>query len=126
MFKAFCKGCQHLDLSGRWLSATYVEVDNLHQKGADDKDEKYPKEPRLVFRLAANPGNDGGTEALRANDTEAADPAADGNVDEHVLVTPSRPYIKRSDDGANNNDTGIREEAGRNDKVLHLLGICDG
>lgn len=80
----------------------------------------------LVLGLSADPGNDGGAEALGRDDTQAADPAADGNVDEHVLVAPSGAGVPGGNDGADEDDASVDEKSRGYDVFLHGLDVCDG
>lgn len=105
---------------------THIKVNNLGKQGADDKDQQDIHEPLVELGDAPDLGENGGTEALGAHDAQAADPAADGDVDQHVLLAPPRSGVEGSDQRADDDEARVGEEARGDDKLLHLLDVVDG
>lgn len=108
------------------MMKTHVEKDNFGKQSAHNKDKQHPQEPLLVFRLAAGPCNDGGAQALGRHDTQATDPAADGDVDQHILLTIFRSDEESDYDGSNNDDACVGEKAWCDDVFLHFFDVGDG
>lgn len=66
------------------------------------------------------------TQTLSRNDAQAANEGADAQVDEHALLSVAGTTPEGNENAAKDNDTGVGEEARRNDIMLHLLNIGNG
>lgn len=126
MFNAFCEVVRwgtFGESPGR--SATHVEVNDLRQERANNKDKQDVEEPVVKLRLAADGRHDGGTQTLCGDDAEPTDPAANGDVDEHIFLA----VLGRDEEGrqgsTDKNDTCVAQETGLYDIMLHLLDIGD-
>lgn len=108
------------------MTKTHVEEDDFGKQGAHNENEQHPQEPLLVFRLPAGPCNNGGAQALGRHDTQASNPAADGDVDQHILLTIFGSDEEGDYDGPDNDDTRVGQEARRDDVFLHLFDVGDG
>lgn len=54
---------------------------------------------------------------------EASDQTANAQVDKHALLAVSGAYPEGDKDAADDDDPSVGEEAGSNDKMLHLLYV---
>lgn len=125
MLSAFCKQLARQDGISVWYT-THVKIDNLSQQRSNDENEQNPEEPLLElvdWGSLANSGNNGSTKTLSRNDTQSADKAADGEIDKHALVAVAGTSPKSSKGTAYKDNSGVRQEARCDDKVLHLLNI---
>ena len=92
---------------GKTHSSTYIEVDDFREQSTDNEHQEHPEEPVLILGSASAPSDDGGTEALRADDTESTHPDANAAINQHVLISPSWTCVKRSCNGTDYDDSNV-------------------
>jgi hypothetical protein len=111
-----------------WDGKTCVQVDDLGKQSGNDKDEQDIKEPlcKLFLRLSSNGGNNGGTETLGRDNAKTANQTTDGKVYQHRLFAVLGSQVPGDDNTGDDDDTGIAEEARRDDQMLHVANVGNG
>ena len=100
-------------------SKTHVEVYDLGKKRPYHKDKENVGEPLVELRFTIDLCNDCGTQALRSNNAQSSDHAANGEVDHHGLLSVARRNPERSECASKYDHAGVAQESRRDHELLH-------
>ena len=106
--------------------STYVQVYDFRDEGDDNERQEHVEEPLVELGNSARLSGDGCADALDADDTESADQAADGKVDEHALLAVCRRDDDGDKDAADDDDAAKDQEARCQHHAFHVLNGVDG
>merc|ERR1711881_197131 len=101
----------------------FVQEYDLSHKCGYDKNDKHPGEPLVELRFSSSLRCDGGTDPLNAGHTETSNETAYRQVDQHALLAVFWTQPQGNDRAAYEYDTHKRQEARRDNKILHVLDV---
>lgn len=108
--------------------AAYIKINDFGEQGGYHEYKQNVEKPLLELRtvIATNLGNDGSTETLGGDDTEASNHTADRDVDHHALLSVLGAQPEGDYGGGDDDHAGVAEKAGGYDELLHVLDVGDG